>query len=150
MGKALFDHFSRAIVAVHFEGGTRVLVPRPPAEVGDSFPFVGAVHIVTAHNPRGVMSDEASNGLAHQALIERAAAMEVGTIATEGSAPDGSMREPGLLMIGLARAEAVSMGRAFAQSAIYEWAPDRLEIVGVLDPGTRLLGWSLESAVPAA
>ena len=145
MSVAVFDEFASALVTIEFEEGLGVLRPELPGNVGDQFPFRGSGHIVTAYNPRGLVSDEASNTAGHRALLDHVETTDVESIATVGSGPDGSMREPGLLLIGLDRVTAITLGRRFSQSAIYEWRSDRLAVVGALEPGIRVLGWSLQT-----
>ena len=138
------------MVTIAFEQGVCVLHPRLPGDVGDGFPFRGPVHVVTAYNPRGLVSDEASNAARHRALLDRVETIGVESFATVGSGTDGSMREPGVLLVGLDRVSAIALGRRFGQSAIYEWRSDRLALVGALEPGIRILGWSLGTSDESA
>lgn len=140
----LLDGFSRAVVRVDFPDERRVLTPRALGLHGSDFPFSTTVHIVTAYNPLGEIHDEAANRANHRRLREYTAALGVEVIPTVGSAPDGSIPEPGLLTKRLTRRTAVALGDEFGQSAIYEWSADRLEIVGVRHPGNLVLGWELE------
>ena len=144
MDNDLFNDFARAVVAIVFEQGVQVLEPRPSGDVGTEFPLGAPVHIVTAYNPRGLASDEAANVEYHHALLADVKALGVMSIPTVGSARDGSMEEPGLLLVGLDRPAALSLGRKYSQSAIYEWQSDRLTLLGALDTGVAVLGWRLE------
>ncbi|MDH3425526.1 MAG: DUF3293 domain-containing protein [Acidimicrobiia bacterium] len=143
MEDELLDGFARAVVTISFDHGTRVLHPHPNGDVGPGFPFEQPVHIVTAYNPGGVVSDAASNAARHRSLVDAVAALGVETLETIGSGPDGSIPEPGLLMAGLVRETAIAVGRRFGQSAIYEWRNDGLEVLGVDTPSSRVLGWRL-------
>ncbi|MDH3730315.1 MAG: DUF3293 domain-containing protein [Acidimicrobiia bacterium] len=150
MEDELLDGFAHAVVTISFEHGTCVLHPQTIGDVGSSFPFRQAVHIVTAYNPGGEVSDAAANADRHRSLVEVARALGVETLETIGSAPDGSIPEPGLLIAGLARATAITLGHRFGQSAIYEWRHDALEILNVAAPASRVLGWRLtEDKSPA-
>ncbi|MEE8331197.1 MAG: DUF3293 domain-containing protein [Acidimicrobiia bacterium] len=150
MENELVDCFARAVVTISFEDGTRVLHPQPTGDVGSSFPFRRAVHIVTAYNPGGVVSDAAANADRHRSLVDVVRTLGVETLETIGSASDGSIPEPGLLVAGLPRETAIAVGHRFGQSAIYEWRHDALEILGVAAPASRVLGWRLaEDRLPA-
>jgi hypothetical protein len=141
---AMWDGFAGAVVRIDLPDGTAaVLAPRPSGEVG-RFPFESAVHIVTAYNPAGVEIDESANADRHRRLAAETA--ELDTVDTVGSAPDGSMPEPGVGLLSVTTEHAIALGRAFGQRAIYRWTPDALVIVGVDEPHQRALGWSLTSA----
>lgn len=139
----LWDGFATAVVRIAFAEGTRVLRPRTGPGLVEEFPFTSPVHIVTACNPGGGPVDEVSNAAACAALDDVAAMLAVPTLSTIGSGPDGSIPEPGVLFDGITRDDAVALGVRFGQSAIYEWRPDALEIIGALDPGSMMLGWTL-------
>lgn len=93
MDGAVFDEFTSAVVTIAFEHGVGVLHPRLIGEVGDGFPSRGPVHIVTAYNPRGPVSDKASNAARHRALLDHVETIGVESFTTVGSGADGSMRE---------------------------------------------------------
>lgn len=136
----VWDGFAAAVVRVSLPDGDRRLEPRPSGVVGE-FPLDGPVHIITAYNPAGVEADAEANEASHAAL--GAALRSHTTVATVGSAPDGSMAEPGFGVLGLELDDAVELGRRFGQAAIYRWTADALAIVGV-DDGCRVeMGWSV-------
>lgn len=143
MTSDLLDGFARAIVHIVFPDGERILQPQRAGEVENAYPFTAPVHIVTASNPLGSIADHASNEANHRRLLDHAKSLGVETVPTIGSAPDGSIPEPGILIEGLDRSAAVALGDEFGQSAIYEWSEDRLEILGVRYPQSRTLGWRL-------
>ncbi|MEZ5245432.1 MAG: DUF3293 domain-containing protein [Acidimicrobiales bacterium] len=136
----LWEAFAGAVVRISLPDGDHRIEPRSPGRTGDH-PFGSPIHIITAYNPGGIEADVATNEARHAALAEALGARE--TFATVGSAPDGSMAEPGLAVIGLEADEAVELGRRFGQEAIYRWTADALTIVGVRVPDTVEMGWSL-------
>lgn len=140
MTTELWDGFAAAVVRVSLPDGDRRLEPRPPGVVGE-YPFDGPVHIITAYNPAGVETDAEANEASHAAL--GAALRSHTTVATIGSAPDGSMAEPGFAVLGLELDAAVELGRRFGQAAIYRWTADALAIVGVDDTRQVEMGWSV-------
>jgi hypothetical protein len=135
----MWDGFAGAVVRIRLTTGAVVLTPR--AEGVDAFPFDAPVHIVTAHNPAGVETDEATNERRHRELGRRLASHLV--VPTVGSAPDGSMAEPGYAVLDVSLEGALEIGREFGQRAIYRWTADSLSIVGTDEPHLRHLGWSL-------
>ena len=110
------------------------------------FPFTGAVHIVTACNPGGRPGDDAGNAARHRELVDHVTALSVETVPTVGSARDGSMAEPGLLILGIDRTTAIEIGRRFGQRAVYAWSRAALEILDVQEDGCLRLGWALTRA----
>lgn len=149
MDDLLLESFARAVVTIHFEDGTRVLHPQPAGDVGSDFPYPHPVHIVTAYNPGGRVGDATSNAAGHRLLVAAVAELGAPSVATVGSAADGSIPEPGLLIAGLSRRVAIDLGRRFGQRAIYEWSHDRLEILGVAEPAAIALGWRLANDTTA-
>lgn len=135
-----WSDFARAVVRIELPTGSYRIEPRDPVELGE-FPLDAPVHIVTAYNPAGLVADDADNRRRHDEL-RRAVSGRV-TYPTVGSAPDGSLAEPGRAIAGLDLAAALELGRRFGQRAIYEWSPDGLRIVGVDEPLTRSMGWVL-------
>lgn len=142
------DSYAGAVVTIDFGDRLCRLEPRLQGVVLGTFPFTAGCHIITANNPLGVPISEHENAVAHRALLEWASAGDFETHPTVGSAPDGSIPEPGLLVLGLSRLEAVEVGIRFGQSAIYEWSAMELRIVGALEPGELVFGWSLAEANP--
>jgi hypothetical protein len=53
------------------------------------------------------------------------------------------MAEPGFGVLDMELDVAVQLGRRFGQVAIYRWTRDTLSIVGVDDPSTIDMGWTL-------
>jgi hypothetical protein len=137
---ALWDGFAGAVVQISLPTGRFRLEPRSSGSDSE-FPFDAPVHIITAHNPGGIEADAPVNEASHATLVD--ALRSRTTFATVGSAPDGSMAEPGLAVIGIEAEEAVELGRRFGQVAIYRWTEDALVIVGVDDSRAVEMGWSL-------
>jgi hypothetical protein len=135
-----WEGFAGAVVHLSLPAGDHRLEPRRSGTRG-AFPFSAPVHIITAYNPAGEMVDEAANETNHTELA--AALREAETLATIGSAPDGSMAEPGFAVLGLELDDAVELGRRFGQAAIYRWTEDTLAIIGVSEPRVVRMGWSL-------
>lgn len=136
----LWEAFAGAVVRISLPAGDHRIEPRPSGMTG-YFSFAAPVDIITAYNPAGIESDVEANEARHASLATALRSRE--TFATVGSAPDGSMAEPGIAVVGLEFDEAVELGRRFGQVAIYRWTADALAIVGVDDRRTVEMGWSL-------
>jgi hypothetical protein len=132
--------FADAVIRIELPAGPHRIEPRPAGDVGE-FPLDGTVHIVTAHNPAGRAATEHDNRTRHSQLT---LAIDGRTSwPTVGSAPDGSMPEPGFAISGLDPTAALELGRRFGQRAIYEWSAAALRIVGVDEPDVHTAGWRL-------
>lgn len=141
MNHDVWRGFEAAIVRIELPEGSHRLEPRGPGDVG-VFPFSAAVHVVTAFNPGGRQVDAAENDERHAQLL--AATSGHVTLASVGSAPDGSMAEPGCALCDVDLTVALDLGRRFGQAAIYRWTAESLSIVGVDDARVTEMGWVLE------
>lgn len=138
----MWDGFAEAVVRIELTTGPVLIVPGDAEAPGaDAFPFDSPVHIVTAYNPAGLEADDAVNARQHRELTRRLAAFDV--VPTVGSAPDGSMPEPGYAILDVPLETAVRIGRDFGQRAIYRWTRTSLAIVGTDEAIHRHVGWSL-------
>ena len=135
--------FARAIVRLDLPEGSVVLQPTNNG-VSGTFPFNGAVHIVTASNPDGVEVSGPANLAADEALDE--ALNDYETFRTVGSAPDGSFAEPGFGILGIEPHDALAFGARFGQVAIYRWSADDLVICAVGSDDELRLGWRLDGS----
>jgi hypothetical protein len=139
---AMWDGFANAVVRVDLPTGRVVLEPRPLGDIG-VFPFDAPVHILTAYNPAGIEIDEETNAGRHRSLGRALTGRNV--VPTLGSAPDGSMPEPGFGVVDMTLNDALELASNFGQLAISRWTPDALSIVDVDGVHRRRLGWSLSS-----
>jgi hypothetical protein len=91
--------------------------PRLDAMLGEQG-LQGAAFI-TACNPRGERRSDAHNAPAMAALMAALKRRRYACIAGEGRDPEGRWpAEPSVLVLGVSREEAESLGRAFGQNAI--------------------------------
>jgi hypothetical protein len=73
---------------------------------------------ITAANPRGQARSAWENEVANAALVESQTGAGFACYEGEGRNPDGSWTERSVLVVGIPRADAEIVGRAFAQNAI--------------------------------
>jgi hypothetical protein len=136
----MWDGFAHAVVRLDLPTGRVVLEPRLPGDIG-IFPLDAAVHIITAYNPAGIEIDEESNIGRHRSLGRALTRHSV--VATVGSAPDGSLPEPGYGVLDMTLSDALELASNFGQLAIYRWTPEAFTIVDVDGTYRRRQGWSL-------
>lgn len=86
--------------------------------LSDDTPPWSAFVIVTACNPLGVVLDEADNRQRDEALLTSLHGRGLLPLRIVGCSPDLSHREPGWA-VPMGRDEAISLGRAFEQDAVY-------------------------------
>lgn len=141
MTDAIWDGFASAIVTLALPSGRHRLARAELGTTGGAFPFDADVHVVTAYNPAGIEASADDNRQRHAALLATVA--DLRTHPTVGSAPDGSIAEPGCAIVGIDTDRALALGRRFGQRAIYQWTPDALVIVGVDEPTRLRSGWRL-------
>ena len=139
---ALWDGFADAVVRADLPTGRALITPRPAGVIG-VFPFVAPVHIITAYNPGGSETDEEINLDRHRSLAAALTGRSV--FPTVGSAPDGSMQEPGFGVLNMSLGDAVALANSFGQLAVYRWTADALCIVDGAGRYRRRLGWSLST-----
>jgi hypothetical protein len=73
---------------------------------------------ITAANPGGKKRGHWENEVANAALVRSQAGAGFRCFEGEGRAPDGSWTERSVLVVGISRADAEIVGRAFGQNAI--------------------------------
>jgi hypothetical protein len=143
MGDEHWPAYEAAIVTID---GIGVLRPSARTTRPDAFPFDAAVvHIITPCNPGGPEIAPAANAERVERLRSHLTTIGVTTVPTVGSDVGGGHAEPGFLVSGLSRTEAMDIGAAFDQDAVYEWTRDALRIVACAGDRVVESGWSLEA-----
>ena len=130
------------------------LVPDDAGAVG-AWPagLAAPVFVVTAWNPDSVVLDEAENRARHDRLVAELDRRGVAhwpavgrdTVVVGGAQPMApAHHEEGVGMTGITRDEALALGRAHGQAAIYAWSPEAWEVVSCTDDRRHVAGWRLE------
>jgi hypothetical protein len=96
--------------------------------------LAGAFAVITAANPRGALRSAAENAEALQHLAAVLAGRGVVHLRCDGCCPAAIHREAGFAAV-LPRREAIEIGAAFGQSAIYWFDGSTLWLVPVLEGG---------------
>lgn len=126
-----WHHYGTTVVAV--EDGNGGWTPLNGDQAIADWPFTGTVHVLTAAEPFGRQRppevDTIDNAnLAHRLwldghLVRRAT----------GADPTGAHIEPGILVAGLGRTEALALGRQLDQEAIFEINSQELLVLACFD-----------------
>ncbi len=91
----------------------------------------GPIHVVTAWNPHGQLTDDDTNAHVQEQLVAELADRQLRHWPARGHAADESWSEDGFAIGGLSRAEACALGRGYDQLAIFELtdATDGLRVI---------------------
>ncbi len=116
-----WDLFARTVL----EAGTSVLAGPNPVEVD----WNRAVHVITAWNPGGAFWPEAENRNANDQLAELLESRGLSSSPVVRRSPDGRWSEESLLVEGCSRRQAVEIGAAFDQRAVFELNSEQLLVV---------------------
>lgn len=150
MNEVLWSFYLNTVVEVFLEDGRSLTIEQVPEVGGEEWPFdvdFDAAWILTACNPRSEPLSDEANAERHRQLGEQLAQMGypyLETIGIEDSVQPQNEElwsEPGYLVLGVSADEVIELARAWEQNAVYKWAPDHWELVGVLMPGATRVGW---------
>lgn len=132
-----------AEIRIDLPGGAIRVFPAPAMQASGAFPDPAGrpVTVLTAHNPGGVIADPAVNARA-QALLE-------GELASRGRAwwpaagadPSWSHVEDGVAIPGIGEAEAMELGAAFGQGAIFVLTPTSRRLIDCVTGQRSVTGW---------
>lgn len=118
---ALIESYRKAEYVVFADSPFVLRVGAPSPRLDALLAEQGALGaaFITACNPGGGRRSDADNAAAMGALISSLNLRRYACIAGEGRDPEGCWpAEPSVLVIGVPREEAASLGRAFGQNAI--------------------------------
>ena len=116
----LLDTYRRTHYVVFGEPELVLKIGEPSADLDELLDAEGAVAaaFITAANPRGRRRGAWENEIANAALVKSQSEAGYRCFEGEGRAPDGSWSERSVLVVGISRADAAIVGRAFDQNAI--------------------------------
>jgi hypothetical protein len=139
----LWRFYIDTVVDVWLDDGRELSIVQTPDGGGDEWPFdVEQVWIITACNPRSVPLRDEENANRHQKMGEQIAELGYRSLETVGFDPkDRSWSEQGYALLGISEDEVISLARSWDQNAVYKWAPDHWEVIGVLMDGRTRSGW---------
>lgn len=140
----LWLFYADTVVDVFMEDGRTLSITQTSDPTIDAWPFDEAdvAWILTACNPRSVPLTDDENATRHQQLGEQLAERGYAYLETVGFDPkDRSWSEQGYAVLGISEDEVCDLARSWDQNAVYKWAPDHWEIVGVVMDGRTRSGW---------
>lgn len=146
--RSLAAAYAGSVVALHSAEMPPVTIePVPdaagPGRLPDGLPPAARrVHIITACNPRSRLLTDEENAARNEQLEGELRARGLEVISADGSAPDGSWREPGFGVIDADPAEVLTLARGYDQLATFELTPTKL-LVRWTEPDrpTIVQGW---------
>ncbi|MDN5864468.1 MAG: DUF3293 domain-containing protein [Gammaproteobacteria bacterium] len=110
--------YERAVYEAELEEGrVRFQVAQAPVGRAPS----QALAIVTAWNPAELRPERAVNERANVRLAEEIERCGWRAYAARGGSGDGSHVEPSFAVANISRAEALALGRRYAQAAVFYW-----------------------------
>jgi hypothetical protein len=140
-----WGRYARAHVRVQSSRGTIVVQGTQAFPTHGPYPPVAAsLHIFTAHNPGGALSDPEANLEAHGRLVAELTARGHAFWDAEGGDESWTHVGPSLAVLGMTTAEAREIGRRFGHEAIFEWTPH--EWIVRACRGSRAVSMAFESA----
>jgi hypothetical protein len=136
--------YTRTVVEIAGPRGTLTVRAAPAGEAG-AWPWDtdGAVFVMTAWDP-GDARPSPDENRRRQVSLEADVRRLTDTVwDAVGVDPENGRREEGIAIGGLAEADALRLGAAYGQDAVFRWTPAAWEIVAC-DGGRRVaLGWAL-------
>ena len=162
---SLADAYAATVIEfADLNGAAQRLVPQPEGLIGN-WPLTGVAEawILTAENPRSASLSAVENSARMSHLDGRLT--ELGAIAVEcvgvgagvglgvgvgvGVSQErvpqqADWTENSRLITGLSHETVIALARDYEQNAVFRWAPDALQLVGVLMELELSRGWALE------
>jgi len=141
--------YRAAHIGIEVSGvGTIVVRPERPGVARGRFPVDdgSTVHVITAHNPGGVVTNDAVNDVAHAYLLALLGRREgLMTWPAVGGDPEWCHRETSVAVVGLTDEDACGIGRDLGQDAVFAWTPTALIVLACDGPGSHTSGWSVSA-----
>lgn len=143
MSHELWAAYLTTVIDVTLPDGTRRLVGQVPDPSAGEWPFSDRVAwILTACNPRSVVLAPEVNAERHRQLSQHITDLGLIGYPNCGYDPDDpTWNEAGYTIVGSEEATVCALAREWEQNAVFRWAPDGFELVGVLLPGRNQHGW---------
>ena len=151
--RSLAAAYAGSVVVLRADGqGSVTIEPVPDADGPGHLPELlppetRRLYVITACNPRSRLLSQAENADRNRRLVAELEARGLRWVSADGSAPDGSWREPGYGIVDGDPAEVLALARRFEQLAVFELTATRLWVRWT-DPGPAPIeqGWRI--AVP--
>jgi hypothetical protein len=141
-----WDAYVSAVVRIESPGGARWLKPAPIFRTEGRYPDPDGrpIYVLTAYNPDGRRVPDAANAAAHARLESQLRRRGLTWWPAEGGDVTWTHVEASVALVGVAEAEAVALGAAFNQDAIFVFSTAYRRVVGCTDGRVETTGWSCE------
>lgn len=125
--------YRNTVVEAEVTPGALVAITGPNAV--EPWPFPGVVHVITGWNPQGVLRDDEYNASINRSIAEDIIAQGGRFVHGVGRAAgdQDDYAEPSLVVWGLDRGQAVTMGYRASQDAIFEITETEVRLVSCFD-----------------
>jgi uncharacterized protein DUF3293 len=138
-----WDAYLSAEIRIDLPGGAIRVFPAPAMQASGAFPDPAGrpVTVLTAHNPGGVVADPAANARAQARLEGELAGRGRAWWPAAGADPSWSHVEDGVAIPGIGEAEAMELGAAFGQEAIFVLTPTSRRLIDCVTGRRSVTGW---------
>jgi len=139
----LWSAYLATVIEVSLPDGTRRVIEQVREQSPQEWPFIEPVAwILTACNPRSISLAPEVNAERHEVMGRQIADLGLVAYPNVGYDPaDPSWSEVGYTIVGADEETVCDLVRGWEQNAVFRWAPEGFELVGVLLPGREVHGW---------
>jgi len=143
MSDELWAAYRTTVVAVTLPDRSQRLLEQVPEQSPQEWPFDAPVAwILTACNPRSVVLAAEVNAERHEQMGRQIAELGLVAYPNLGYDPaDPTWNEAGYTIVGSDEATVSDLALLWEQNAVFRWAPDGFELIGVLMAGHDRHGW---------
>jgi Protein of unknown function (DUF3293) len=138
-----WDAYLTAEIRIDLPQGAVRVFPAPGLQASGQFPDPAGrpVAVMTAHNPGGVVAGPAANARAQALLESELASRGRAWWPAAGADPSWSHVEDGVAIPGIGEAEALELGAAFGQEAIFVLTPTSRRLIDCGTGRRSVTGW---------
>jgi hypothetical protein len=144
-----WDAYASAVVRIDAPGGVIWLRPAPVTRTDGRYPDPDGrpICVLTAHNPAGRLASDEANDAAHTRLESELRRRGLTWWSAAGGDPPWRHVEASVALVGLPEADAIALGAAFNQDAIFVFTPADRRVVSCTDDRMVESGWTISYCV---
>jgi hypothetical protein len=146
-GQDAWAAYAEAVLYLDTPSGTVRVRPGPLGLTMGVFPGQQGqiLHVITAHNPSGVVHAPADNAAAQARLEAELSRRELPWWQAAGGDPGWTHVEASAAVFGLDREAAIALGQQYGQDAVFELTPTFRAVVDCDTGRTLTTGWQIEA-----
>lgn len=139
-----WDAYLTAEIRIELPAGIVLVTPAPPFHAEGAYPEPAGrpITVITAHNPGGRLADPRANAEAAERLQAELAAHGLAWWPAAGADPAWTHVEDGAAIPGLSQQEALDLGKAFGQEAVFVLTPTSRKVIACDTGRMSMTGWS--------